>query len=57
MYWTLEKLIQHCNEVTINLDGKWFPARPYPGNLAFRIYGAWEVLMGRADAVKWPGDQ
>ena len=38
--------------------GKWYPARPlgfFCIRRRFKI--AWEVFVGRADAVKWPGGQ
>ena len=38
------------------IDGKWVPARP----MAFKSIGrrfklAWWVLIGKADALTWPG--
>lgn len=57
MYWTLERLIEHCNEVHVNVNGKWLPARPYVGDLKLRLWAAWDVLTGKADAVRWPNNQ
>jgi len=39
------------------IDGLWYPARPAICCLRCRIRDAWAVLIGRADAVKWPGGQ
>lgn len=39
------------------INGKWVPARSYPGPLSWRIKGAWMVLTGKADAVIWPAGQ
>lgn len=37
-------------------DGRWAPSRPLPpGGFFMRIYCAWIVLTGRADALVWPG--
>ncbi len=38
------------------IDGRWQPARPVscPGLLQ-RLRLAWMVLVGRADALTWPG--
>lgn len=34
--------------------GKWRPAEPYPTIIRWRIRDAWEVICGRAHAVRWP---
>lgn len=41
----------HENETFI--DGKYHIARPLPLPWNWRLKGAWEVLMGRAEAVKF----
>ncbi len=40
------------------INGEWVPARPvgYP-SFASRIIAAWLVFIGKADALKWPGNQ
>ncbi|KHQ51080.1 hypothetical protein [Mameliella alba] len=46
-------------EATISDDGKkWYPARP-EGLRSFRsrLRLAWEVFSGRADVIRWPGNQ
>lgn len=45
-------------DVQANINGKWVPARPlgYP-SFTQRVRAAWLVFTGKADAVKWPGDQ
>ena len=38
-------------------NGEWVPARPMTRDNTFwseRIVSAWEVLAGKADAVRWP---
>lgn len=57
MYWRLERLIEHSNEVRVNIGGAWIPARPYVGSFKLRLVAALDVLMGKADAVKWPNNQ
>ena len=40
------------------VDGKWVPARSEGyASLRHRIKIAWEVFTGKADAIRWPGDQ
>lgn len=34
---------------------EWVPCRPLSGSPIDRIGAAWLVLIGRADAVTWPG--
>lgn len=37
-------------------DGRWVLARPISGTFRFeKLKAAWEVLRGRADALKWTG--
>lgn len=37
-------------------DGRWVPARPISGGGMFdRIRLAWMVFVGKADALRWPG--
>lgn len=57
MIWTLRNLIDHCDSVAANINGKWVPARPVAGPFIWRIRAAWAVLTGRADAFTWPEGQ
>ena len=53
--WKLEDLIASTQAVSAEVEpGKWVPARPLVGPFSWRLRDAWEVLRGRADAVKWP---
>lgn len=56
--WTVKSLIDSakCNSVQIN--GKWVPARPL-GYMSFphRLKCAWMVFTGKADVVIWPEGQ
>ena len=44
--------------VQTEIGGVWMPARP-EGLFSFpsRVRAAWLVFTGRADAVRWPGNQ
>ena len=55
--WDLKELIQSCSETQAEINGKWVPSRPLKGGLFERLRDAWSVLVGKADAVKWPGGQ
>lgn len=57
MIWTLNDLIKSACTNAARIDGKWLPARPNPGPWNGRVKAAWEVFRGRADAVRWPGNQ
>ena len=39
------------HENAVLIDGKYHIARPVPFPFTWRFRGAWEVLMGRAEAV------
>lgn len=40
------------------IDQKWYPARPLGYfSLVSRAKLAWEVFTGKADVLRWPGDQ
>lgn len=61
---SLKNLIETATENSVEIEGKWVPARPYAGpgysrnaSVRLRLRDAWEVFCGRADAVKWPGGQ
>ncbi len=56
--YTLEQLRKLSNgDDKYLIEGCWVPARPITINsISFwaRLKDAWVVLMGHADAVKWP---
>jgi hypothetical protein len=40
------------------LGGKWLPARPLGMfSIKSRLQLAWEVFSGRADVLRWPGQE
>ena len=53
--------INNCiNTMETHINGKWVPAKPINHkyrSLFERIADAWAVLVGRADAIKWPEGQ
>lgn len=55
--WTLGNLIDTATHAAVEIDGRWMPVRPLTGPFVWRLCDAWEVLRGRADAVRWPGGQ
>ena len=59
--WTLENLIEHCNNCHTKINGKYIPVRPLyfniTGGFLNRIKWAWEVFRARADAFTWPEGQ
>lgn len=57
MIWLLMELLEHSKDVQGEINGKWVPARPVSGPFRLRLRAAWEVLVGRADAFKWPEGQ
>lgn len=42
-HWSCEKFI----------DGKWVLSRPLDGPFLWRLKDAWNVLLGKADALYW----
>lgn len=59
--WTLKQL-QNKEMPTVNLNGKWVPARPenYKKDLLslkVRLKYAWEVFQGKAETFVWPEEQ
>lgn len=58
--YTLSSLARATDgSTTVCDDGKnWYPARP-EGLRSFRsrLWLAWEVFTGRADVIRWPGNQ
>ncbi|KAB3419254.1 hypothetical protein F9Z84_07045 [Escherichia coli] len=61
MEWRLNELIRHAKENQAEINYVWLPARPVrPGGLLglkIRVKAAIKVLLGKADAVVWPGKQ
>lgn len=61
MEWRLNDLIRHAKENHAEINYVWLPARPVrPGGLLglkIRVKAAIKVLLGKADAVVWPGKQ
>lgn len=57
MIWQLKNLLQHSFDNTKEINGKWVPARPWKAPFTWRCRAAWLVLLGKADAVVWPGEQ
>jgi len=58
--WNLKDLVKITSQNHTQINGRWVSARPL--NLASiswknRLKDAWEVLKGRADAVRWPENQ
>lgn len=56
--WTIDDIAKHVTERTVSayINGQWAPARPLGlYSLRNRMRLAWEVFMGRADALVWPG--
>lgn len=54
---SLRQVVAHASSTSACIDGQWVPARPVSGPWVWRVFAAWWVLMGRADAFYWPGDQ
>ena len=61
MAWTLKNLIETCNTVSTEINGKWVPSRPIRMHgltgLRLRLKDAWAVLKGQAEAFTWPEGQ
>lgn len=58
--WTLKRLIDHCNQVRGEFNGKWVPARPINWKhrkLRERIKESMAVFSGKAEAFTWPEGQ
>lgn len=56
--WKLENLFAWAVEHQAKINEKWVPVRPLcPYNLRERLYGAWMVLIGKADIFTWPEGQ
>lgn len=55
--YSLDALMKTANRNQTKVNGVWIPSRPIVQPLRYRIADAWAVLTGKADAVKWPGNQ
>jgi hypothetical protein len=55
--WTLKSLLECVNSVSVEINGKFVPARPTTEPFNRRFRAAWLVLTGKADAFKWPEGQ
>jgi hypothetical protein len=58
--WTVKGLIEHANSTSAEIDGEWVPARPLNHRhrtFMGRLWEAWLVFAGKADALVWPKDQ
>ena len=54
--WTLDDFRKVWN-TSAEINGKWVPSRPVVEPFLNRLKDAWAVLVGNADAVKWPEGQ
>lgn len=57
MIWNLRELVQHCETVSTEINNRWVPCRPDNWKCwSFweRLRDAWAVLVGRAEAFRWP---
>lgn len=61
MLYSLKALKQAASVAECEINGRWVPCRPvaWTGLMGFRsrLTSAWLVLIGKADAVVWPGGQ
>ena len=61
MEWRLNDLIRHTKEIQGQINYIWMPVRPVRPTgllgLRIRVKAAIKVLLGKADAVVWPGGQ
>jgi hypothetical protein len=58
MLWGLGSLVHHAQSTQCEIvKGVWMPARPTNPFGWSRFRDAWMVLIGRWDAVMWPGGQ
>jgi len=59
MLYTLRDLADTIGRNRVKIGKNWLPARPMVKGESWtkRIKAAWLVLIGKADAVRWPGGQ
>ncbi len=59
--WKLANLIDSARADLTKVNGNWVPARPLSigglWGLKIRMYCAWRVLTGSAEAFEWPEGQ
>ena len=55
--FTVEKLVESVHNNQTKVNGQWIPSRPIVGPFRSRLSDALQVLLGKADAVKWPMGQ
>ena len=56
MIYNADELVKNADELPRAClpDGRWVLARPISGTFRFeKLKAAWEVLRGRADAIRW----
>lgn len=46
--------VTEMNETQQGHGGRWIPSEPLVAPFVVRLRDAWEVLLGRARAVRWP---
>lgn len=49
----IEDVLEPSNAKEVKGHG-WLPARPVSPSFLYRLSDAWAVLIGRAEAVRWP---
>ena len=57
MIYKADDLNNDWPQTCLYIDGRdtWVLSRPLSGPFLWRVKAAWEVLRGRADAIKWTG--
>lgn len=56
MIWDVKDLFMHSCEHIVFLEDEWRPAKPLNSGYApwsRRVYAAFMVLIGKADAFRW----
>jgi hypothetical protein len=46
--------VLHLDDNRELYEDRWIPSRPSRGSILRRLLDAWAVLIGRAEAVRWP---
>jgi len=60
MIWKLKSLLEHCNQTSAEINGKWVPARPINytcRSFIEKLKDSIAVFSGKAEAFKWPEGQ
>jgi len=58
--YTLKYLQTEANDIKVEVNGKWVPARPINWkhrSLKTRFKEAWAVFAGKADCFTWPKNE